>query len=459
MHYSYEMDYAEGTILNTAWRSAQGGALYQPLRGVPYQITPYPPFVYKITAMVLRHTSLDFFYPRFLSLLAGLAACLLSAILIHHRTRRWKLALIFGLLPLTIAAVQPWLGIIRYDLLGIALSLAGLVIFVIFPRYRFLAIPLFALAVAGLYTLVAAPAACCLYLWTRREWLNGILFGAALVACLVAAFLYGQHATSGSLAFHLFKTQHSPYSVSQLGSLMQAFLRGYSLLLLLSAVLIWKSFQEKEIGLILLYWLLAAGTTLSLGKIGAAQNHELQLIFATCIGAAVAYEWMRQNSSGDWGLALVLATLILVTLANTPLRPRKPIEELSQCDEAYAAVSRDLGDRILSDNVGALVLAGKPVYVSDPFVYGWLVKGAGLPDDDLRRMVTSGEFTAIVLDRRADGPPSDEDRWPNDMRAAVSRNYELKKQFSCNDARFVYEPKNFSTSVANSEARNTLVAR
>jgi len=164
----------------------------------------------------------------------------------------------------------------------------------------------FALAVAGLYTLVAAPAACCLYLWTRREWLNGILFGAALTACLAAAFLYGN--TSPRAPWRIiFSRLTQSYSVSQLGSLVQALLRGYSLLFLLSAVMIWKSFQEKEISLILLYWLLAAGTTLSLGKIGAAQNHELQLIFATCIGAAVAYEWMRRNSSGDWGLALVLA--------------------------------------------------------------------------------------------------------------------------------------------------------
>src|SRR5450755_1853289 len=55
MHSPFEMDYAEGTILNAAWRTAQGGALYQPLRGIPYQIDPYPPFIYKLSGAVLKH--------------------------------------------------------------------------------------------------------------------------------------------------------------------------------------------------------------------------------------------------------------------------------------------------------------------------------------------------------------------------------------------------------------------
>jgi hypothetical protein len=442
MHSPFEMDYAEGVIFNSAWRSAHGGALYQPIRGLPYQIDPYPPFIYNLVGSVVKHTGLTFFYPRLLALTAAMAACFLAAILIHHWTQRWKLAVIFGLLPLTVAAVQPWLGIIRYDLIGIALTMAGLVTFVVFPRHRFWSLPFFVFGVAGLYTLVAAPAACCLYLWMRREKLKSILFGACLAGALVAGFFYGQHATAGYMGYHLFKTQQSPYSVSQLASFVQALLRGYSLLFLLSAVVVWKSIRERQVSLIALYWLLVAGTALSLGKIGAAQNHLLQLVFVSCISAAVAYDWMRRRSSGDWGLALALGALIVMTIANTPFRPRKPVEDLSECAKAYSAIRGDLGDRILSDNVGALVLAAKPVYVSDPFVYGWLVKGAGMHDDDLRQMISSGKFTSIVLDREVEGKETDEDRWPDDVRQAIRQNYRLREQFTCNDAKFVYQPKN-----------------
>jgi len=455
IHSPFEMDYAEGTILNSAWRSAHGEALYQPLRTMPYEIDPYPPFIYKIVGSLLKDTGLGFFYPRLLVLAAAIVTCLLAAILIHHWTKRWKLALIFGLLPLTVAAVQPWLGIIRYDLMGIALTMAGLVIFVLFPRHRYWSLPFFVFAVAGLYTLVAAPAACCLYLWIHREKAKSILFAACLATCLIVSFLYGQHVTAGYMAYHLFNTQHSPYSVSQLASLVQLLLRGYSLLLLLSAVVVWKSIKESQISLIALYWLLVAGTALSLGKIGAAQNHVLQLVFASCIAAAVGYDWMRWNSSSDWGLGLVLATLIAMTMANTPLRPGKPIEALSECTRAYAAVSGELGDRILSDNVGALVLARKPVYVSDPFVYKWLVRGAGFPDGDLRQMIASSEFTSIVLNHGVEGQETDDDRWPDDVRQVIRQNYQIKEEFTCNDANFVYEPKTTSVAGMQRELRNS----
>ena len=441
MHWPFQMDYAEGTILNSAWRLAQGGVLYPPLGGMPYQIDPYPPFIYYLVGLAMKHGGIDFFYPRLLAFVAAVIACLLATILIHHWLSRWKLALTFGFLPLTIAVVQAWLGVVRYDFVGVALTMAGLVIFVLFPKYRLLSLPFFALAVAGLYTLVAAPSACCLYLWIRREKKNSIFLGACFAALLTSGFLYAQHASSGLIVYHLFRTQHSPYSLSQLASFGQMFLRGYALLFLLSAAIVWKAIREKRIDFVLLYWGLVGATSLSLGKIGAAQNHILQLVFAICITSAVAYDWIRRNSPHDWGLALVLSSLILITMTNVPLRPKKPIEELSGCGEAYAAVQSGLGDRILSDNVGALILAGKPVFVSDPFVFRWLVTGAGFSDRDLLQTINSGEFTSIVLNSRVEGDISNDDRWPEDVRQVIRQNYRLTREFNCNDAKFAYVPK------------------
>jgi hypothetical protein len=437
----FQMDYAEGAILNSSWRLARGGSIYQPIRGMPYQLDPYPPFIYGIVSFIVRHTGLTFVYPRFIALLAAIVACLLATVLIHHWTRGWKIGVAFGLMPLTVAVVQAWLGILRYDLIGIALTMAGVVVFVLCPRHRFWSIPFFAFAVAGLYTLVAAPAACCLYLWIEGDKKKGLLFGACLSGLLLAGFLYGQHMTAGWMGRHLFQTQHSPYSISQLASSVQGLLRSYALLLLLSAVVVWRSIREKRVSLIAMYWVLVVGTSLSLGKIGAVGNHVLQLVFVACISAGVAYDWMRRNSPSDWGLALALSALILITIANTPLRPKKPIEDLSECGQAYASIHGELGDRILADNIGALVLAGKEVYISDPFVYGWLVKNRKLRDEDLRRMITHHEFTSIVIDRGVEDEETTADRWPGDIRQAIRQNYQREGQFTCNDARFVYEPR------------------
>jgi hypothetical protein len=295
--------------------------------------------------------------------------------------------------------------------------------------------------VGGLYTLVAAPAACCLYLWIQREKKEALLFGACFTGALVAGFLYGQQVSGGYMGYHLFKTQHSPYSISQLASFGLGLLRGYALLMLLSAAIVLKSIREKHLSLVAFYWILTLGTALSLGKIGASQNHLLQLTFAVCISAAVAYDWIRRNATADLGIVLVLSTMILTTVANTPLRVKKPIEDLSGCQQAYAAVGGGLGDRILADNIGALVLAGKPTYVSDPFVFRWLVTNGGFSDADLRQRIISRDFTSIVLDTELHTEERNGGRWPDDVRQAIRENYRLTQEFVCNDARFVYQPK------------------
>jgi hypothetical protein len=230
-------------------------------------------------------------------------------------------------------------------------------------------------------------------------------------------------------------------------------LRGYALLFLLGAVVVLKSLRERRIELVTIYWLLAVATSLSLGKIGAGQNHFLQLIFATSIAAGVAYDWLRRNAANDSGLALVLATLAVVAIANTPLRINKPIDDLCDCDKVYAAMRNDWGPRILSDNIGGLVLANKPVYVSDPFVYRWLIKSGTMPDTDLRRAISNHEFTSIVLNHSVEAAETDDDRWPESVREAIRQSYQLQAVYSCNDAKYLYVPRPANPSTAAEGAK------
>jgi len=86
-------------------------------------------------------------------------------------------------------------------------------------------------------------------------------------------------------------------------------------------------------------------------------------------------------------------------------------------------------------------MAGKNVYISDPFAYRWLVANRELRDEDLRRMIAHHEFTSIVIDRGVEDEETTADRWPGDIRQTIRQNYQRKGQFTCNDARFVYEQK------------------
>jgi hypothetical protein len=82
-------------------------------------------------------------------------------------------------------------------------------------------------------------------------------------------------------------------------------------------------------------------------------------------------------------------------LARTQL-PFDPYATVQDCDRVYAMVKQYPGDRVLSENVGALVLAGKTVWVSNPFVYSQLVMRGSWPDAGLERMVRNREFDLIV---------------------------------------------------------------
>ncbi|HEX9120243.1 MAG TPA: hypothetical protein VF840_06855 [Terriglobales bacterium] len=57
------------------------------------------------------------------------------------------------------------------------------------------------------------------------------------------------------------------------------------------------------------------------------------------------------------------------------------------------------GDRILSENVGALVLGGKRVWVSNLFVYSQLIERAGWKDAGMKQMIDSRSFDLVVASR------------------------------------------------------------
>ena len=350
MHWPFQMDYAEGTILNSAWRLAQGGALYPPPSGMPYQIDPYPPFIYHLVGFAMKHEGIDFSAPVSLCIRGGR----------HRLSAGDNVDPSLGR-PLE-AGFDVWLAS-AHDRGGTGMAGGGPI------RFRRRCVNDggvgYICSVSKIPAIIPSFIRDCrrrplhpcgrsllmlsIFVDPAREE-NSIVLGACFAALLISGFLYAQHASSGLIVYHLFRTQHSPYSLSQLASFGQMFLRGYALLFLLSAAIVWKAIREKR--MISSLFTRRRATSLSLGKIGAAQNHILQLVFAICITSAVAYDWIRRNSPQDWGLALVLSSLILITMTNVPLRPKKPIEELSGCGEAYAAVHSDLGDRIFSDNVG-----------------------------------------------------------------------------------------------------------
>ena len=60
-----------------------------------------------------------------------------------------------------------------------------------------------------------------------------------------------------------------------------------------------------------------------------------------------------------------------------------------------------------------------------------------------------------MLNHGVEGQETDDDRWPDDVRQVIRQNYQIKEEFTCNDANFVYEPKTTSVAGMQRELRNS----
>ena len=106
-----------------------------------------------------------------------------------------------------------------------------------------------------------------------------------------------------------------------------------------------------------------------------------------------------------------------------------------------AYVNNHYGSNFLSENVGAIVLAGKPVTFSNPFVYWFLVKSSTLSEDELAREVGARYYDAVLLGKDLNTLKNQPDTLSYaSFLGELEQNYHFVRQFKCTNANFAYEP-------------------
>ena len=170
---TFQYDYEEGNILNALLRITQGATPYPDPHALPNIINPYGPAAYYLLAVPVKLFGMAFVYPRAVIVGCTVAIAVLIAIELWLATKSIALAVSFGLVLLTIPNIMEWAWILRVDLLGIAFTTAGLVVFSRrLNRDRpaiFVPGLLFAIALLVKPTLIAAPAACFFALIAHRN--------------------------------------------------------------------------------------------------------------------------------------------------------------------------------------------------------------------------------------------------------------------------------------------------
>jgi hypothetical protein len=428
----YQFDYEEGNVLNAAVRINAGLNPYPAPGTWPVVLSPYGPIPYLISARVLRSRAPEFFRPRITILISTLVVACEIVLLASTFSGSVVLGISFGAFFLTLPLVQQWAPLLRVDLMGLAFTLAGLVMFFRLPRLPYAPPLFFALALLCKVTFLAAPVTWAMILIQRKRWQElafGVLAGAAVLGANFAALEWSTH---GAFLFHQFGTHVDAFSGTNYRLHAFQLLRETSLLVALSLI---GMHRARSLSAPFIYLLVASLDTVTALKQGSASNHFLELTAVLCIASAAGLCEIRKRQRLPWasaGLVILCAAILAAqALANRACYSSQGV--VDGCPQAYAYI-RD-HNRVLSENVGALVVTGRPVLLSNPFVYAQLVRRGKWPNAQVERMLQEGNADLVIL-----GKPSVRDqRWSQPALTALAANYHLTRRFVCADAMVAYE--------------------
>jgi trehalose/maltose transport system permease protein len=168
LDFPYTLNYGEGPILDQAARLQDLKNIYPAdLSEPPYAVSNYPPLFVLLQAPLVWAFGPGFWYGRAISLASTIAVAALIALTVHAFTRDKTASLAGGLTFLAAPFVLHWSSLDRVDMLGLALSWAGLYALVRCPDRRgvILSVLFF---VAAIYTrqtyALAAPLAAFVWL-------------------------------------------------------------------------------------------------------------------------------------------------------------------------------------------------------------------------------------------------------------------------------------------------------
>ena len=261
----------------------------------------------------------------------------------------------------------------------------------------------------------------------------GIVAGTVL-ACLGAL--------GRGFVFAFLKTHPDPYSFQRAFQSGLAAVHGCMLVLVViayAAVFRFRWTERSRLGWF--YVSLCSLSALSAGKLGSNMNHFLEWTAAVCIIAGLALSELLQREDAlarPFSLGLLVLATVFATMSLRNFGVVGP--ERKDCTEDYAFIRSFPGQRVMSDDISALVLGGKDVLVSNPFVTTQLGNSITWQAGSVEQLVQRQYFDLIVLGGTLDSYiPSAGGESPELIRA-IRKQYVPDKYFECAYAKVAFIP-------------------
>lgn len=424
----FQIDYEEGNVLNAAMRILNASTPYPPPGSFPYVVNPYGPIGYLLAAFGIKLFGVSLLGPRLLVLLAGIGIALLVAALAKRSGVTVEIAALSSASFLCCPMLWAWLPLLRVDLWAVFLSLLGLYVFSTARRGWQLAPSIFALALLTKHTALAAPAACLIELLATRKSYRAIQF----IVVMTLVTILGVFLVGGAPIFHLFYSHPDPYRVTQMLALYWMAIERSLLLLAIVAYSTAFGFrQAPQTRLLWLYFGCCTVTALTAGKLGSNTNHFLEWTAALCILAALALNHLLETRNRLTTPFLAALAGLCVVFSFLPQRQFAHVPDRGECGQAYAFLRSSPAERILSEDVSALVLNNKEVLVSNPFVVTELGNSVRWSQGSVETLIDHRYFDLIVLGSDLETLKQDPGRWSPESIRAVGEHYQLEKTFRC----------------------------
>jgi hypothetical protein len=446
--FPYPLDYGEGPLLDQAVRLANFKNIYwADLTTPPYVVANYPPLFELAQAPFVWLFGPAFWYGRVISLISAVAVAILIALTLHALTENKIGAAAGGLTFLAVPYVLTWSSLARVDMLGLALSWAGLFVVAHWPESRRLIILAAMLLLAAVYTrqtyALAAPFAAVVWLLVqspRRRALElaGVVWGLALMLLLILSVLTDGGFFLNTVIFNMneFHWERWSFSFSEVQRLMPYLLLSGGAFLLLAP---W--WQAKS------YWLVApyaAGAVLSavlIGKVGSASNYllELSAALSLTVGALVAWQGRHRWLQAAIILALAIQIFWMIRWSETYhtgdaadyVAQRSEIERLNEI--VWEAEGTVLADRY----IGLLPLNGRRIYFQ-PFELTQLAREGKWDQRPFLRALDEGEFATILIWQPPYAYEVLNSRWTPEMLDRINERYEPAEEVA---GTVVYRPR------------------
>jgi len=393
--YPFPLENGEGICAHMAIL-LKHGMLYEKLTDIPYIVANYPPVYFILNFFAFEKNI--YAIGRLFSALSIVASGFVILRIILFQTGNLFAAIVSSVFFFTYPFVNRTGMMYRVDMMASFFSLLGFYFIIAGKKHRFLwSTLLFILGLYTKHTVWAGPLGGYLYCFinNRKQTLKPFLYfigTGAVIFLLITIF------TKGEFFNHLLRYNIYSYSFDRLFSYIMTFVKytGIVFVFFISAFFS-RNFYKSPI---VLYLFFAVLSVFFLGREGASNHYLFEICYAVCLSAGVGISYLDIKAKFFFIHALILLLIFIHVGSHYEILKHLRVPETVYTLDRIALqqIKREKG-RVLAEDTGMLLVAGKTVYMHS-FAISKLVEKDIFPKNLFYGLLHKKFFKMVMLDSK-----------------------------------------------------------